>query len=304
MADNLERTQDRLDNVRSVEPLLGALRTISLGAWQASLNRMTGVEAYEEQFLKVMSYLLPHLPHVKVPAEKETPDQKQGKRIILVIGSERGLCGGFNAVLSDYVSNHLEEWKQAGGGPLRLWVLGNRAKRILRQAGRIISWSRALPGTSVPDYELAYALTQEWLEAYERREIESLDVISNRYLGAGRYKAELLRLIPPDPGSLTHQSMDLSEAWPPPIIQTDQVRLYARAIRQMIAFMLYQRLLESIAAEHSARYQLMEEAGKNAERLLEELMVTVQAARRQAITREMQELAVSSNLLPEEGGND
>ena len=49
--------------------------------------------------------------------------------------------------------------------------------------------------------------------------------------------------------------------------------------------------------EHSARYQLMESATQNADDLIDELMLTVKSARRQAITREMQELAVSAGLL-------
>jgi F0F1-type ATP synthase gamma subunit len=56
-------------------------------------------------------------------------------------------------------------------------------------------------------------------------------------------------------------------------------------------------LLESVAAEHAARYQLMEAAIRNAERLIEELTIAVQTARRHAITREMQELAAGAGLI-------
>ena len=60
---------------------------------------------------------------------------------------------------------------------------------------------------------------------------------------------------------------------------------------------LVERLLESQVAEHAARFQLMEAASQNSERLVAELRLTVQTARRQAITRETQALAVGAGLL-------
>jgi F-type H+-transporting ATPase subunit gamma len=63
---------------------------------------------------------------------------------------------------------------------------------------------------------------------------------------------------------------------------------------------LYRVLLDSAASEHSARYQLMEGATQNANRLIDELALALQAVRQQAITAEMQELAVGAGLLGSE----
>ena len=60
-------------------------------------------------------------------------------------------------------------------------------------------------------------------------------------------------------------------------------------------------MIEAALTEHATRYQLMESATQNADDLIEALMLIVQSARRQAITREMQELAVSAGLLTGEG---
>jgi F-type H+-transporting ATPase subunit gamma len=81
------------------------------------------------------------------------------------------------------------------------------------------------------------------------------------------------------------------------IIETDPLALYTRVVEQWASVQLYTLLLDSAAAEHAARYQLMEGAAQNAERLIEELTAELQAARRRAITQEMQELAAGAGLL-------
>jgi F-type H+-transporting ATPase subunit gamma len=81
------------------------------------------------------------------------------------------------------------------------------------------------------------------------------------------------------------------------VVETDPLSLYARAIEQLTAIRFHELLLESAASEHATRYRLMESATQNADRLVDELTMRVQSARRQAITREMQELAVGAGLL-------
>ena len=85
--------------------------------------------------------------------------------------------------------------------------------------------------------------------------------------------------------------------WPAPYIDTDPIKLYARLMRLWTTTEVYRILLDSAAAEHSARYQLMEGATQNANRLIDELTLALQSARQQAITAEMQELAAGAGLV-------
>ena len=125
--------------------------------------------------------------------------------------------------------------------------------------------------------------------------VESIHLMHNAAEIGGRIHPKMLQLIPPE---LSQSKREPSEtSWPPPIIETDPNLLYTRLIEQQLATQFLQSLLESAVAEHSTRFQLMEEATKNAERLMDELNNLVQLARRQAITQEMEELAVGSGLL-------
>ncbi len=176
---------------------------------------------------------------------------------------------------------------------MQVAALGSRARRILERGGRALAWFKPLPMTALPSSELAYELTFTWLERYEAYELNAIHVIYNTYRSATVYEPIIIRLIPPP---LPPQAME-AMPWPPPYVDTDPVSLYTRLVGLWTTTEMYRILLDSAAAEHSARFQLMEGATQNANRLIEELTLALQSARQQAITSEMQELAAGAGLL-------
>ncbi len=294
MADQ-ERIKARLGNIRSVEPILGAMRTIALGSWQAALRRQAGVRLYSQRLAALLPLLTSHLGSPKARSRHSSTKESETVEV-LVIGSERGLCGAFNSSLIQYVGPVLAQYA-SDGLDVRLAVFGSRAKRSLEREGQSLVWSRSLPMTALPSIELANELTLLWLRAYEEHELDAVDVIYNAYRRSTVYEPITVRLIPPPlpAHGAAHDGVVVS--WPPPYIDTDPVDLYTRLIRLWTTTEAYRILLNSAAAEHSARYQLMEGATQNAHRLVSELTLVLQAARQQAITAEMQDLAVGAGLL-------
>jgi F-type H+-transporting ATPase subunit gamma len=252
-----------------------------------------------------------------------------------VIGSERGLCGRFNVAVADETERYLGS-QSVRGIDVRLRTLGSRAQRVLQRRGYETSQAGALSVTALPSLSLAFELAQGWLSAYENRELDAVDLIHNGYRGTGAYEPTVTPLIPPRLGvagarspssegsteqiegsghppsqaraETPHSSRmgDLAMGkkprgpWPPPIIETDTLSLYATVVEQWAAVQLYEVLLDSAAAEHSTRFQLMESATQNADRLIEELTLTIQTVRRQQITQEMGELAAGAGLIGRE----
>jgi F-type H+-transporting ATPase subunit gamma len=210
---------------------------------------------------------------------------------VVIIGSERGLCGTFNEDLVAYAEQaaplHL-----AAGRKAQLVTLGSRVERALRNAEYSPSSAVRLSATALPSYDLAHSLAVGWLETYRRRELAAVEVVHNSYRRLARYKPQKLRLIPPQ--LPLHSSQD--EQWPPHV-ETDAQRLYARSLELALSAKLYGILLQSAAAEHSVRFQLLDGASQNAERLIDELGLFLQAARQDAITSELQDLAVGAGLL-------
>jgi len=288
--EDVERVQARLDNIRTVEPILEALRTISIGSWQTALKQQNRLREYEERLRAVLPALLPYLPASR-RHRLPTIAAALERLAVLVIGSERGLCGRFNAALVEAAGDYVQTRTQ-DGCQVELLALGGRLVRLLRRRGWELTWSGSLSVTSLPSFAIAWELSRRWLAAYEARRLDAVDLIYNAHHRPGVYAPTVVRLLPPELPPVAHE-----EVWPPPIVETDPLRIYARVIEQWVALNLYRVLLESAASEHSARFQLMESATQNAERLIFELTQLVQSARKQAITREMQVLAVGAGLI-------
>ena len=289
MADE-ERITARLNNIRSVEPILGAMRTISLGSWQAALNRQQRIRGFSERLMSLLPSLLPHLTPRQHKRRKNV--HPAAPTVVLVIGSERGLCGAFNSSLAGYVQQSLDQY-ESQGIPIELAALGGRIRRALERYGVPIAWSKSLPVSRLPGRELASELTAMWLARYEAYELDAVDLIYNAYLNSTSYRPVNTRLIPP---VLPAVSQDTAP-WPPPYIDTDPVTLYTHVVHLWTITEMYRVLLNAAAAEHSARFQLMEGATQNSRRLIDELTMTLQAARQHAITSEMQELATGAGLV-------
>ena len=305
MTYELKKAEDRLRNIQKVRPILAALRTISLGSWQMARNRRAGLSAYTDRLLDLLAVIVPRIAGRRGPAHRGREPAPAGAApertvVALVIGSERGLCGRYNKALAEALSRYLDA-RAADAERVELGALGARLVRELEMADIQPDWQAQLSITALPSYGYAYELVSDWLRRYEAHQLDAVDLIYNADRGAGTYAPRTVRLIPPEvPATATSEPpVDpvAARMTPTPIIETDPMRLYVRVVEQWTTIALYRCLIEAALTEHLARFQLMESASQNAEDLIDELMLTVQSARRQAITREMQELAISAGLL-------
>ncbi len=283
-----QRLAARLDNIRATEPLLSALRNISLGNRLMALNRKRELDKYLGSLLHILNLVSPSLG--VAPRRRQDQRQGGGEIALLVIGSERGLCGAFNQTVVAYAQRVLKE-RSASGVRARLMVLGARALRAFKRRGVSLAWSSSLSMTGLPRFGLCHELASQWLESYEDRDLDAVDIVYNAYRGMARFEPSIYRLLPPH---LALPAEDEPE-WPP-IIETDPLGLYARTLGLWLSTTLYGFLLESATAEHSLRYRLLDGASQNAQRLIEEMSLSLQMARQEAITSEMQELAIGSGL--------
>ena len=270
MIEELERAQVRLDHIRTVEPILSAMRTISLGSWKAALKQSTSVRQYGERLTAILSLLVPHLPvrrHTRLGSriaprglratsvasrlwlgfrKSDRADSPTPERVVaLIVGSERGLCGRFNAAVVERAEQYLAE-QETNSVKVELLALGSRVRRLLWRRRWPLVWSGTLSVAALPPFHLAFDLTRQWLVRFEEGELDAVDLVYNAYRGTGRYEPTLTRLIPPqlppDGQGAQDEPFDYAQdrPWPPPIIETDPLSLYARIVEQWAAVKLYE----------------------------------------------------------------
>jgi F-type H+-transporting ATPase subunit gamma len=295
MTQDFERVKSRLDNIKAIEPLLGALRTMSMGTWQIALKKLEAMAQYEQYLDAILLEILPNLPKKRVKRNrKSSQPTTKTDTILLIIGTERGLCGKFNENLA---SAALDWITIQNFTSYQIWAMGTKMIKELSQRGVELSGRHPLQTSALPSFEDSFQITQDWLNNYESGKFNQSFIIYNQPKKGGQVQFESLMLLPYEIPIAPASTQEKTQKWPPPIIETDPQYIYQIIIHYLIASNYHKALLKSAIAEHSTRYNLMQEAKNNAEEIIEDLYRVINTERKRRITQEMQELASGAGLL-------
>lgn len=281
MSDGQEEIKVRLDNIHSIEPLLAALRTISLSNWKLVLRKINLLATYQEQLSNLYAQLAPSNGEKDQPATSE-------RLILAALGSNRGLCSNFNRDIVNVLNGKLSA---VHDGKVEIIVVGERLKKLLDR--RKVPFQHYFPFPSSSDLTPTL-LMNIFKDIFPDNKIEGMSLIYNQYKGAASYQTKIINLSKVDYfNSSTKNGNELKDF----IFDTDPEKILSFLENQLFWLYLYSSFLSSAASEFSTRFQLMENASNNAERLSDELNIEVQTLRRQKITSEMRELAIGAGLL-------
>jgi F-type H+-transporting ATPase subunit gamma len=295
MSDSLERAVSRLNNIRAIEPLLSALRTISLGTWQMALRTLTKLEIFEDHLESVLSEVFQVIDPKIIQENKPTTKLNHfTESVVLIIGTERGLCGRFNKNL---IEKSIIWIKKSGLQNYKIWSMGSRLHKELDKAGINTDWHKTLPSSRLISYPEIYRLTDSFQEQFNLNLFSQLFVLTNQITNGGNNEFQIYKLFPnQDLDYLIKHSAERTE-WPPSIFETSPESVYNKTIPHFLASGLYRTFLKSSAAEHATRYNLMQDAKDNASKIVADLNLIINTARKKQITMEMQELASGAGLL-------
>jgi F-type H+-transporting ATPase subunit gamma len=282
MAQSPEELKNRLENINAIQPLLEALRTISLSNWRFSLKKLELARKYLYSLYEIYN----ELTRNQMDGSQEIPKNGNHNQMVVVIGSNRGLCSNFNRDLVEkliQINKENSESKQ-------VIVIGERLRKILERKSIPFHQYFPFPNASELNPEFAQLIANKINTAEMNQDAV---LVFNAYRGAGKYFTIQSPVFPNEFIKISSNRKSLEGF------------LFDTPPKEMISFLqedlhnlsIYYAFLLSAAAEHSTRFQLMENASTNADQLSDELFLEVQALRRQKITVEMLELAVGAGLL-------
>ena len=278
MTRNIENIIQRKENIESIEPLLSAMRTISLSNWRSSLNREIGLNTFISELESTYAIL-------KDQCDSKLQTNSKKKKIVFVLGSNRGLCGNFNKSVLDFfiqedLGNHNDQ---------EIILVGVRLFKLFSQAK--VNTNHMIDFPDIKQIQdLSISLCSSFAKELDQT---SVSVVYNIYLGASKYSTILREIYPSEIKTAAIIDPE-SDSF---IIDTDPQQLFNTIEFILFTTELQRCFLSSLAAESSARFANMENAGKNVDDLIDELEIMIQNHRRSKITTETQELAVSSGLL-------
>jgi F-type H+-transporting ATPase subunit gamma len=282
MPQNPEKAKLRLENMQAIEPLLMALRTISLANWNLALKKQKSLKSYACDLENIYFFLNSSKNIIQTPPSK-------AKSLIFILGSNRGLCGNFNSDISNFTKDHIPDLQTKS---TKFIIVGSRLlKRIKRKNLNIDKYESMDAFNSITLESVSQVFDHYQLHEPENR---NTSVIYNHYQGAGKYQTKIIPLF----GDISSRvGIGTEEIDQDTIIDTNVDEMISRLIIKLGKLALYSAFLSSAASEHSTRFQLMESASKNAEKISDEVAIEIQLQRRQKITSEMRELAIGAGLL-------
>lgn len=291
--EDIERIRERLENIRSVEPIIGSLRTIAAGGWRLAVRRLEACEEYAENLAEILGVVLPQVPRNDLASGFVTLEPVPPRKpAMLVIASERGLCGSFNDIVLEGAERLIAE-QQLESELVQIITLGSRAEAHFLRHGRPLLLAQPLPVTRVPSFEIVRHLAVTLQGLLSSDVVDAIDVVYSPYRAGITLPPVSRRWLPIDASALPRGSL----RWPSPIIEGDKAALARRALEEWAFVHLFRLVIESSASEQNARFRAMDAATSNLRRLIDELTLGYHVARQHAITMEMLDLVAGAGML-------
>lgn len=297
MAGGQERIlRRRIKSVESTKKITRAMELIAATRVVKAQERSSAARPYAESITSVI------LDLVKVGAATEHPllqrhDGAQSEAIV-VITSDRGLCGAYNSTVIRLAEQEVAA-RMAAGKDYTLYVVGSKAQTYFRFRG--YNTSEVFLGvTDRPTYDNAREITAALSPRFEAGEFEAGILIYWRFLSAGAQQAVVRRFLPleveedSDTGSSLHADLEYEPS--PTDILNELLPRYVEA-------RIYSALLDASASEHAARQRAMKSATDNAEELKISLTRIMNRARQDAITTEIMEIVGGAEALASDRGS-
>jgi F-type H+-transporting ATPase subunit gamma len=212
---------------------------------------------------------------------KENPNPKVVD--IVFVSADKGLCGGFNYQTIKRVNKLLKDYKDS---EVRLSGIGKKGIAFYKY-NKIEMVNQIEDLSASPDYERAAEFISGLVEDYIQGKTDKIILVHNGYVNMITQEVVEQQLLPVDSSTVSLNSVSTSELEVEP---DDDDTLIDALVRKYIDYSMYYALLNSLAAEHSARMQAMDAATNNAGEMVQKLTVAYNKARQEAITTELIEI--------------
>lgn len=285
---NLKDIKRKIKSVKNTEKTTRAMKLVS----SAKLKRTEELAKKSKVYAHKLTELLSEIAQKMVSTNIEGLDMPYFKDAsnpkvvdLIFITADKGLCGGFNAQTIKRI-NALRKEYQANGVELRLRAIGRKGIDYFR-FNRVDMLDQVVGLSSAPDFEKSSALIGKVVEDYLNGKTDKIVLVHNGYVNMITQEVRQAQVLPVDHMSLTLNNASTSELEVEP--DNDNTLLEA-LVKKYIEYTIYYSLIDSLAAEHSARMQAMDSATNNAKDMVKSLSIKYNRARQEAITTELIEI--------------
>jgi F-type H+-transporting ATPase subunit gamma len=292
---NLKEIRVRITSVVSTRQITSAMKMVSAAKLKKAQDAIVNFRPY----VRKMREILVNVAEAAGNADNNIYAVNRERRqvLIVLITSNRGLCGAFNSnAIKEAV--RLAETKYGDllpKGKVRFAAIGKKGYDHLIKRNLYVdeSFSDIFDHLT---YENTANIAQKLMDAFTEGRYDSIDIVYNRFVNAATQKVttqHFLPLLPETNGADTKNKRTHTDY----IYEPSQEYIIRELIPQNLKLIVYQALLDSVASEHGARMTSMHQATDNATQLIQDLTLQYNKARQAAITNELVEIVSGAEAL-------
>lgn len=272
------RTQ--IKSINNTRKITKAMEMVAASKMRKAQDRMRASRPYANKMRNVIAHLAHAHPEYKHPFLIERETKRVG---LIVISSDRGLCGGLNVNLFKASIARMKEW-DAAGYEIDLTVVGTKAQQFFKRVGgNIIAQSTHLG--DAPSISDLIGSVKVMLDAHAEGKIDQIFLAYNSFVNTMTQQPSVEQLVPVSGES----DAELKHHWDY-IYEPDAKPVMDALLVRYLESLVYQGVVENVACEQAARMVAMKSATDNAGSLIDELQLVYNKARQAAITQEISEI--------------
>jgi len=272
----------KIASIKNTQKITRAMEMVAASKMRKTQDRMRASKPYASKIYDVVRHI------ARATSEYRHPFMtvREVKRVgVIVVTSDRGLCGGLNANLLRETIRTVHEWHNAGK-EVDLCVIGRKGQAFFRRVGGHVLASVDHLGDT-PGVKDIVGVVKVMLDAFTAGEIDALHVVYNEFINTMTQSPVVKQLLPLP--TAEEDSKTLGHHWDY-IYEPDAKELLDALLERYIELQVYQAVVENIACEQAAKMIAMKNATDNAGDLIKEFQLAYNKARQAAITQELAEI--------------
>lgn len=271
----------KITSIKNTQKITRAMEMVAASKMRKTQDRMQATRPYSRKIAQIIRHLASANPEYRHPYTIARPVQRVG---VILVSSDRGLCGGLNANLFRLTLRKMREWSGNDVG-VRLSVIGQKGTSFFNSIGAELIAQATRLGDR-PHLEDIIGVIKAMLDDYAEGKVDEIYLLYNEFVNTMTQKPSLIKLLPVSPDDLAEE---MKGQWDY-IYEPDAKEVLDQLLIRYVESLVFQGLVENNACEQSARMVAMKSASDNAGKLIKELQLIYNKARQAAITQEIAEI--------------
>jgi F-type H+-transporting ATPase subunit gamma len=290
---SLKDIRIRIDSTKNTQQITKAMKLVSAAKLRRAQNQIVNMRPYATTLLKVIADIA---ATNRVSHPLMAPSAETKKVLLVVLTSDRGLCGAFNSNINKFAEAYYKEHKNKLE-KLDFFFIGRRGLDFFGRRG-VKPIESVLKLDKDVSYELASRVAERLIRDYLAGQYDEIRLIYNEFKSAISQKVVSETLLPVDVTTTSFGSSTVGTAFSVDMIyEPEPDKIIDALLLKAFSVQIYRCMCESVASEHGARMASMENATNNAKEMISKLTLTYNKLRQEKITTELTEIVSGAESL-------